>query len=442
MDNELNETTEADIYGSSGYRRSRSAYVLECAFEYFVALTVTDAFLAKLLKSIGASDALCGIISSFISLAMLFQLLSLFIVNKITNTKKTAVVIHTCSQLLFTALYLIPFLPFADAYKQPIFILCMLLAYLGNYIITSVIFKWGMSFVDPGRRARYSAAKEMTSLASGIAVSLLLGAVIDKFDSAGNVYGGFLFTAICMAIFSLCDFVCLMLMKNDKAPAAADREPLLPVLRHVFSNRPFVRTIVIHCLFNVALYTTYGFLGTYKQEELAYTIVQIQIINIIGVAGRFIASRPFGKYSDKHSYYYGIMLGLAILAAGFAVNIFTAPGTRFLIILFTLLYNVSSAGTRQNLLNITYSYVPEKYFVQATVIKSSIAGVAGFLATLASGKLLSAVQRGGNSVAGVTVYSQQLQSAISLGIVAVTLVYMAVLTNKMLRRGNDQPIAD
>ncbi|MBO4327732.1 MAG: MFS transporter [Clostridia bacterium] len=433
IDKKETDLNETDIYRSSGYGRTRTAYILECAFEYFVALAVTDAFLAKLLKSIGASDALCGIISSFISLALLFQLLSLFIVGKITNTKKTAVIIHTCSQLLFTALYLIPFLPFGDAYKRPVFIICMLMAYLGNYIITSVIYKWGTSFVDPGRRARYSSAKEMTSLASGIAVSLILGAVIDKFDSEGNIYGGFIFTAICMAIFSLCDFICLMLMKNEQTPDVREKEPLLPVLKHIFSNREFVRAIVINCLYNISVYTTFGFLGTYKQEELAYTIVQIQIINIIGVACRFAVSRPFGKFSDKHTYYNGIMLGMTILAASFAACMFAAPGSRFLIILFVVLYNVSSAGTSQNMINITYSYVPEKYFVQATVIKRSIAGVMGFLATLASGKLLSAIQAGGNHVFGITVYSQQIQAAISLCTVVFTIVYMAASRKTMIK---------
>ena len=123
----------------------------------------------------GADDALCGIISSFISLAMLFQLCSLFVVGRITNTKKTAVAVHTAAQLLFTALYLIPFLPFPDAYKRPVFVICMLAAYFGNYLVTSVIFKWGMSFVDPARRARYASVKEMVSLASGVIVSLLIG---------------------------------------------------------------------------------------------------------------------------------------------------------------------------------------------------------------------------------------------------------------------------
>ena len=59
--------TAGDVYNSREYKRSKRAYTLECMFEYFISLLVADAFIAKLLKYFGASDELCGVISSFIS---------------------------------------------------------------------------------------------------------------------------------------------------------------------------------------------------------------------------------------------------------------------------------------------------------------------------------------------------------------------------------------
>ena len=63
-------------FDTKAYKRSRNAYMVQCAFEYFVALLVADAFLAKLLTALGIGDNLIGIISSFVSLAFVFQLLS------------------------------------------------------------------------------------------------------------------------------------------------------------------------------------------------------------------------------------------------------------------------------------------------------------------------------------------------------------------------------
>ena len=75
--------SETSVYSSPAYKRSRLAYLVECAFEYFVAFLVEDAFLSRLLRSIGFDDAACGLIASVISLAFLFQLVSVFVVRRI-----------------------------------------------------------------------------------------------------------------------------------------------------------------------------------------------------------------------------------------------------------------------------------------------------------------------------------------------------------------------
>ena len=129
-----------ELFESPAYKRSRTAYKWECTFEYFVALLVGDAFLANLLTNIGFTDAEAGIISSLITLAFLFQLISVFVVRKITNTKVVAILFHSLSQLFFMSLYIIPFLPFAASIRKPLVVICILAAYFGNYMVSTVIF--------------------------------------------------------------------------------------------------------------------------------------------------------------------------------------------------------------------------------------------------------------------------------------------------------------
>lgn len=62
-----------DIYASAQYKTSARAYTAQCAFEYFISLLSGDAFLAKLLKDVGVSDALTGLISSLISVTFFFS---------------------------------------------------------------------------------------------------------------------------------------------------------------------------------------------------------------------------------------------------------------------------------------------------------------------------------------------------------------------------------
>ena len=424
----------ADVFASKDYKRSRNAYCMECAFEYFVALLFSGSFLTKLLIEIGMDDAMIGVVSSFISLAFLFQLFSIFVVQKVTNTKVFVIIFHFASQIFFMSMYLLPFLPVGNAaVKKALAIAGILIAYFGNYFVTSMIYRWGNSFVHPDKRGSYGATKEMISLLSGMAVTLIVGFAFDAFEAAENLHGGFLFAAIGIFIFALCDLICLLLIKNDIKPKVKGKAPSVPmreVLRNTLGNKNYRNTIILYVLFQVGTYFTTGFVATYELTALALTVGATQIINIVGQGARFALSKPFGRYSDKRSFIKGIELALILAAVSFLAVAFTTPKTWVLIIFFVIIHNISAAGTSANFLNITYSYVDEKYFVQASAIKNSIGGVCGFLSSLAAGALVKYIQANGNSLFGISVYAPQVLGLISAIIFVGAFIFAKLVVEK------------
>ena len=426
-------TQTNDIFSTPDYKRTRKAYVAECTFEYFVSLLVTDAYLSSLLHHMGISDALIGIISSLISFAFLFQLFALFAVRKIVNTKRASIIFHFTSQLFFTSLFFIPFLPFGKEYKTVIVFACVLIAYFGNYLVTSVIYKWGMSFVDNHKRASFAAGKEMVSLICGMVFTIIVGVVIDRFAADGNVAGGFIFIGISILVCSILDLASLLTMKNLRIEKNKDaNEPIFSVLKKLFSNKGFVCMLFASVLWYVATYMTNGFMGIYKTspDNLAFSVGEVQMINNIGCLFRFAVSKPFGKFSDKTSYATGILLGTSIAAVCFAVNVFTTPSTRWVIYLYTMLYNGALAAVHQNFLNITFDLVESKYFVQASSIKAAISGVCGFGASLIGASILNSVQKNGNSFLGISLHGQQLLSAISAILMIILVLFVLFVLRK------------
>lgn len=415
-----------ELFDSPDYKRSRSAYLMECAFEYFTAILVTDAFLAKLLSYLGLSDALVGIISTFVTLACIFQLFAMLAVQRIASTKRYVVIFHMLGRILFCTLFLMPLFPIDPQYRGIIVAGCVLIAYFGHHMATTVLFRWGNSFVDPHKRASFSATKEMVSLTLGMAVTLGMGYLLDIYEAAGDLQTGFLFCAIAIFIFSACDFICLLTIKNDTKPAKKQQAvPFKEVLRNTVGIPGFRYMLVVSTLYNVSVYVTLGFMGTYRinADELAFSVGTVQIFNILGLIARFLLTKPFGKFADRTSFAKGIKFGMVLSAIAFGSVMFTVPDSRWLIIIYTVGYNASLAGTGQNFLNSTYSYVDSKYFVEATAIKSVIGGGAGFLISLASGELLEYIQANGNMLFGIPVYGQQVLAAITtLGIVACILI--------------------
>ena len=173
-------------------------------------------------------------------------------------------------------------------------------------------------------------------------------------------------------------------------------------------------------------------MGTYKTNpnELAFTVGEVQIINIVGCMFRFAVSKPCGKFSDKTSYATGILLGTSVAAACFAINMFTCPENKWLIYVYTILYNGSLAAVHQNFLNITFDLVETKYFVQASSIKAALSGVCGFGASLVGAIILSNVQANGNSFMGIDMRGQQLLSAISAIIMIVLVLFVLLVLRK------------
>lgn len=420
-----------ETFQSRHYKRSRASYMAQCTFEYFVSILVADAFLAKLLTNIGISDSLIGIISSFITLAFLFQLLSIFVARKIMNIKKTVIAFHTISQTLFLSLYAVPFLSFSTSVKTAIVIFCILFAYMCKYLVDSILFKWANSYVDPVTRGQYSAVKEMISLFTGIIFTLIVGHIVDKYEAIGNVKGGFVFISIALFIITICNFISLMLITNIKQEKTEHKEPgFSEILKNTLGNRSFVNVIIMTILWDVARYISIGFLGTFKTKDLLLSVGMVQIINMIANLGRLAVSMPFGKYSDKHSYASGIKLAYILAAAAFAINAFTSKNTWWFIIIYQLLFNISMAGSNQNAFNISYSYVKQEYFVPAMAIKNSIGGIFGFAASLIGSRILTAVQANGNMVFGIPMYGQQLLCAISCIIIIITILFIHFVIEK------------
>lgn len=424
-------SSEQSVFESADYKRSRRAYTAQCAIEYYVSILVADAFLAKLLTHIGVSDALNGIISSFISLAFMFQLFSIGLVKRMKSVKRTVIFCDVLANFGFMSIFLVSFLPVSDKLKTVLVMAGILLGYFCLHLVYSVCYKWANSFVDAKKRGEYSATKEMISLFSGIAFTLAVGFVIDKLEAAGNMNGVFLLIAMLILVLNVLDFIFLMMIKDVKDRDEGEKYSLREIAGKTFKNKSFRSVVYLTVLWDAGRYFTIGFMGVYKTKELMLSVGIVQIINMVGNLARVVVSRPFGRYSDKTSFAKGFTLALSVAAAGFFINIFTTPESVWCVVVFTILYAISQAGTNQNSYNIVYSYVDAKYISQAMALKNCIGGLFGFGASVIAGKILTAVSESGNTLFGIHVYGQQVLSAISFVFVAAAAIYVKLVIEKL-----------
>lgn len=422
-------------YISRKSKRARGAYLIQSAVEYIVTLLISDAFLAKVLKSIGLSDGDVGVISSLISFAFMMQLVSIPILRHVKSIKRYVIITDTVSFLSCMLTFTLPLLPFPDPVRHFLAFIFVACATSMRYISLNAYYKWANSYVDPMKRGRYTSVKESVSLVVGIIISLVIGFLFDFFEASGRLNTAFEVVAGCIAVLSVINFVLICQIPKESS-SEDSRADYKSVIAATFKNKTFLRIIILQCLVRFATYMTIGFLGTYKTQELGFSISFTQIIVTVAQLGQLAFTVPLGIYSDKKSYAKGYTLGCALAVGAFLSLMFTSPGTKWLIMVYTVLYGCSLAGTSANATNMLYSYTPVEYLSQTQAIMSGICGLCGFLASLVGKRILNAVQSNGNTVFGIRIYGQQLMAGISTVLFVIAIIYANkyILTQKDLKQ--------
>lgn len=432
------KTMIANNYNSTEYKRSRWAYTIQCAVQYFVTLLLADTFSSKLYISLGFSQATTGILNSIISLAFMVQFLSVLLVKSRRWIKPLVTIFSVGAHLLFGCLYLTPYFSFlSPENKRTLALVLVISAYAMLYFVTSVCYKWANSFVEPGTLGLFSAKKEMISLASGAVFTLVMAHVIDLYESAGKLTGGFSFISITIFIITACDLVCLLLIKRDPPESTVHsyEKNFKKTLKYLFTNKSYVKTVILTVIYQCATYFIVGFVGAYKNALLGNVypenmMLAVTIINTLALGFRFVVSIPFGRFADKRSYAKGFELGLIISAAAYICCIFTTQSTWYLIIGYTVLISVSLAGIESSNINMVYNYVELDYIDDAMAIKACIGGLFGFVSALIAGKLVNVIEAKNPVIAGINIAPQQLLAIVSLALVVIAILYVHFVISK------------
>lgn len=419
-----------EIKKEDKYKFSRFLYIVEAALEYFVALSASSIYLAKLTAYIGISDSLTGILSSFVSLGCGFQLIAIFLAHK-QPVKRWVTVLHIVSQLMFALLYFVPIFDLSRSAKTVVFLVMLLGAHIIHNIVNAPKINWYMSLVDDKKRGRFTANKEIVSLFGGMVFSYFMGSIMDHFELQGDIRGAFVVGGITLLVLMLLHTATLVFAK-EKTVVKTEKISVMKELKELVKDRALFKVILVSVFWNIANFVTTPFMGTYQTKELAFTTTFASTIAIVASLCRVLCSKPFGKLADKYSFANMLIACFGIEALAFGINVFTRPSNGTVVyVIYLLLYYAGMAGINSSVINLIYDYVGEDRRTSALALTQTLAGFAGFLTTLAISPLVKVVQENGNRVFGIPMYAQQLLSLISCVLTIALIVYLLTVVRKI-----------
>lgn len=405
-------------------RSAQAKFITVDTLEYFIALMSENAFLAYLMKNIGISDRLGGIITSFVSLACTAQILSMIFVRPGMRLKGFTVTLMTFNQLLFALIYMIPSIKIPSGVKIAVFSASVLLANILVKMIYPTKFVWETYYAEESKISIYNATKETVSLISGMVFSLCVSTLADRLGARGEIGKGF---SICAAVIfgiAVTNTALLLTVKEpsaQKTPQSAGSS-LSAALMATLGDRIFRKIIVTVSLYNASRYFSSSFFGVYQTGALGFSLTYSQICAVLGMLFRAFCARPVGKVAARKGQAKCFCFSMVIYAFSFVIMTFATPANgKIMFPVYNILYNISLAGIIIPLL--AFEYISAEYRTAAVSITHAIGGVVGFLAATVGGAVLEAVKKNGNKILGITVYPQQFLSAISFVGTVLTLLY-------------------
>jgi len=409
-------------YDEQRLKTSRLLYIFYAAAEYLIALAVMGSFLAKLTAEIGMSDGMTGVISAVGTLGGLFQLLSMFI--RRSRVKKLVIAFTAANQLLFISLYLIPQLALGQQVSGVLFTLSIVMA---NLLINAAAPKkstWMMSLVDDRKRGVFSAYKEMFSLVMGMAFSFGMGALFDYLEGKGRLYTAFGMMACVMTVCMLLCVLCQVLMVEKPLPAM-ERKSIAQTFRALMKNSRLRSVVLLYLLYYFINNSSIPFFATYQLNELGFSLTLISGFGILSSVARLIVSPYWGRLADRLSFAAMLEKCFLVMGAGFLFTALAAPGNgKVMFALYYIFHGIAMGGVNSGMFNLVFDCAKPEERADSLAVCQSISGLSGFLITLAFSTVVTAMQQGGNQLFGITVYAQQLLSAVSLLATLAAAVYV------------------
>lgn len=403
-------------------------YIIEAALEYFISLMVTGAYLARITGSLGFSDSLTGILSSFVSLGCVFQLGAIRLFRNSATVKRTIILSHLINQALFACVYFIPALSLANGVKTTLFLLCFCGAYIISNIIVPPKSSWLISLISDRERGVFTARKEIVSLLSGMIFTYFLGHLTDRLEAAGQQRLSFLLGGV--IILALMVLHTLSLVPIEEKPRSAGAKSAS--LKALLANRLYMRTLPVILIWHIAQSAATPFYGAYQIKELGFSMTFVSFLSIAYSLVRASVSPALGRLADRRSFSHMAMLCFMIAAAGFLVNTFTVPANgKIFYTAYYCLYAIAMAGINSSMSNLIYDCVQGPGRLGALAISSALGGVCGFISTCIMSPVVAFIQGQSNRLLGLNIYPAQFVSAVAFVITVLLLVYLRlVIINK------------
>jgi MFS family permease len=338
-------------------------------------------------NSLGAGDLVFGLLAGLPQAASLFQLPFAVLVSAKQKRKRYMLTYGLVSRALWLFFGFIPLVvPKHPAYLQ-IFSLIFLLGISSGLgaVINVCWFPWLSDLTPLSIRGRWMGFREMLLALTNILFSLLVAFLLDNLPPQSR----YLIIFAVGGTAGVLDMACFRFV--EEVYTAPPRQMKLgKTLEAVFSNKPFMRLLLMWTVWCFTTNLVAPYLIPYARNVMGLSFTQIMVFGTLSGAIATIAIMPWwGKILDRHGPRRVMLLAMtgASLAASF--YLLARPGSVLPVFLHNFVGALFWSGTNLSAITLQMSCSPDDTRSAHIAVFSSVTALAGTaFGALAGGTLL------------------------------------------------------
>ncbi len=375
-------------------QRSRRFFVLEGITGIGQFSLTTGNFLAGFVSFLGGSETLNGQLG-VIHVAMgVFQVFSVLVLSYGQRSRKEKVIfIAFFLRLFMSSVYFVPYILMKLGASSQVmlagFIVCFLLAYICNGILSPIISSWMIDLAPLQIRGQYLAFREKMSLGTVAICTLVLGKVLDYNKIRGQEFAGFLFLGGVLVVMGILNIYALLHIDDVPTEETKRERSFFKRLCAPVQDPVFNKVICLFILWNFGLFIGAPFMAVYMVDVLELSYTYMMFMTVVTMIIRVALTSWWGRIADKKSWFLAGSMSVILLGmTHFMWGLITPSNYPFMIPLVHVTIGMAWAGAGISIFNMQFLFAKQATRTMSVSVNSAIGGLTSIFAVFVGSRLV------------------------------------------------------
>lgn len=416
------------------YRLSRNFFIVEAMCSSPVTTLVSGSYLAGLFAYLGASEAVSSIIMSVVALAGLVQFTSPLVAERLQRRKLLSTSFAAFHRLSLMLIMLAPVLFDNKLLALGVAAVLYLAGNFANAFVTPMYSVWVVSILPEQIRGKYFGIKDAFTNISCALLSYAGGMILDTYTAAGDQRMGFFWVGVLVLVIAVIDICCFLPVREPVQEKAREKINLKDIFTKPFRNAGFRPVLIINIFYQSALYLSQAFFAIFQVSRLGLSYELIGLTTCVNIGLRTLLAPVWGRIASERSWFFSTRFSLLVLLLSWFIWVFiTVDNVFWMVWVATVISAVAWAGIGLSLFGLQFALAPKENTSVYISCNNAMAGVVGFIASLAGSAFIGATNGYSFSIGSFVICDMQLLFIASTVLGALCVWYISRLEKRLKR---------